>query len=92
MQQSFCRFSSQCLSKTKLSGKSFTCHLAGSQMYRAAAFLAYGSAHFTRSAYLQAAKSYSSDDPTQSLEGKHVVITGANAGLGLSTALALAAK
>ena len=62
------------------------------QMYRAAAFLAYGSTHFTRSAYLQAAKTYSPDDLAHSLEGKHVVITGANAGLGFSTAQALAAK
>eukprot|EP00897_Mesotaenium_endlicherianum_P009518 jgi/Mesen1/8595/ME000005S08561 len=62
------------------------------QMYRTAAFVAYGSLNFSRQAYLKHAKAFKEEDLKQDLTGINCVVTGANAGIGKAAVEMLAAR
>ncbi len=51
-----------------------------------------GSSSYTRQAFQSASARFSAADSNPDLSGTHIIVTGANRGLGLSTALALASR
>lgn len=55
-------------------------------------FLGIGMRRFTQGGYERACKDFSESDLSVDMKGKHVMITGANQGLGYATARQLAKK
>ncbi|KAJ2992892.1 hypothetical protein HDV02_002769 [Globomyces sp. JEL0801] len=62
------------------------------QQYRSTVFGVHGYLNFTKSAFLNHSTSFSTTALDVDLTGKTAIVTGANSGLGLSTALTLAKK
>eukprot|EP00850_Spirogloea_muscicola_P001315 SM000005S17112 [mRNA] locus=s5:232900:235923:+ [translate_table: standard] len=52
------------------------------QAYRTALFLAYGPLNFSQQAYLKHAEKFREADVDHNLAGRHVIVTGGNAGIG----------
>ncbi|XP_022772376.1 dehydrogenase/reductase SDR family member 12-like isoform X2 [Durio zibethinus] len=58
--------------------------------WRASAFGVYGYLNFTRNAFLEHSKKFQPEDMQIRIEGKNCIVTGANSGIGFSTAEGLA--
>ncbi|KAH9605463.1 hypothetical protein KSS87_016846 [Heliosperma pusillum] len=60
--------------------------------WRAASFGVYGYLHFTKSGFLEHSKNFKLEDMRARMDGKNCIVTGANSGIGLSTAEGLASR
>lgn len=60
--------------------------------WRATAFGAYGYLNFTKSGFIEHSKRFRPEDMEIPMEGKNVIVTGANSGIGYATAEGLASR
>ncbi|XP_015886344.3 uncharacterized protein LOC107421591 [Ziziphus jujuba] len=60
--------------------------------WRATSFGVYGYLNFTKSAFIEHAKKFKSEDMEIRIEGKNCLVTGANSGIGYATAEGLASR
>ncbi|XP_074280325.1 uncharacterized protein LOC141605450 [Silene latifolia] len=74
----------------QLSLPNFTMFLI--KAWRVAAFGVYGYLNFTKSAFLEHSKNFKVEDMRARMDGKNCIVTGANSGIGLSTAEGLASR
>ncbi|XP_064394208.1 dehydrogenase/reductase SDR family member 12-like [Halichondria panicea] len=69
------------------------CHMAtNSSLYRKSVFFFKGLSEFTRNGFQKAARNFQTSDLDGDISGLSYMITGANSGIGRSTALSLAGK
>eukprot|EP00268_Persea_americana_P003081 TRINITY_DN10922_c0_g1_i4.p2 TRINITY_DN10922_c0_g1~~TRINITY_DN10922_c0_g1_i4.p2 ORF type:complete len:161 (-),score=30.65 TRINITY_DN10922_c0_g1_i4:979-1461(-) len=60
--------------------------------WRSAAFGVYGFMHFTKAGFEKHSKNFRTEEMQEQLEGKICVVTGANSGIGFTTAEGLASR